>query len=182
MTAAAAKRYTARPNTPFTDEDAEVIGRFLDDVFGSRPYTPDDIVRIARDPGSPIHGYFEWDDTRAAQLYRLQQARKMINCVVEIIGGERDVPKAVSVFLQNEGRRAYMDTTEARQNPDIWEDVLQTALTALYGWQQRFKKLSNVPELVPVMQAIENLKQQQERKKRGKAKKTTARDQPEFIQ
>lgn len=40
--------------------------------------TVDDVVDAARDPDSPLHGEFEWDDTVAAELYRRTQARRLI--------------------------------------------------------------------------------------------------------
>lgn len=39
---------------------------------------PADVVEAARDPASPLHGYFEWDDTEAARQHRLGQARQLI--------------------------------------------------------------------------------------------------------
>lgn len=42
---------------------------------------PDDVVADAADPGSPLHGYFEWDDAAAAERHRLHQARGLIQAV-----------------------------------------------------------------------------------------------------
>lgn len=39
-------------------------------------YTPADIVELAEDPGSELHKCFEWDDSIAADKYRLIQAQK----------------------------------------------------------------------------------------------------------
>jgi hypothetical protein len=40
--------------------------------------TPEAVVDDARDPGSPLHASFEWDDSEAARKYRLDQARTVI--------------------------------------------------------------------------------------------------------
>jgi len=37
-----------------------------------------DVVDAARNPDSPLHGYFEWDDSAAAEAYRLSQAETLI--------------------------------------------------------------------------------------------------------
>jgi hypothetical protein len=42
---------------------------------------PADLVEDARDPDSPLHAYFTWDDTEAAEKYRLHQARTIIRSV-----------------------------------------------------------------------------------------------------
>ena len=39
---------------------------------------PAAVVDAARDEKSPLHGAFEWDDTEAAQKYRLLQAQSLI--------------------------------------------------------------------------------------------------------
>lgn len=39
--------------------------------------TASGILEEARDKNSPLHGLFEWDDTKAAHEYRLMQARQV---------------------------------------------------------------------------------------------------------
>ena len=39
--------------------------------------TPEDILNQAKDINSELHKCFEWDDTIAANKYRLQQARQV---------------------------------------------------------------------------------------------------------
>ena len=47
--------------------------------------TPDAVVADARNVTSPLHGYFTWDDTEAANQFRLEQARTLIrNIKVEV--------------------------------------------------------------------------------------------------
>jgi hypothetical protein len=40
--------------------------------------TAEAVVAEAANSASPLHGDFEWDDTKAGRLYRLQQARALI--------------------------------------------------------------------------------------------------------
>jgi hypothetical protein len=47
--------------------------------------TPEMVVEAARDPGSPLHSAFTWDDAQAAHEHRLAQARVLLRRVrVEI--------------------------------------------------------------------------------------------------
>lgn len=39
---------------------------------------PDAVVEDARDPASPLHSHFQWDDSKAAHAFRLEQARRLI--------------------------------------------------------------------------------------------------------
>jgi hypothetical protein len=43
--------------------------------------TPRNVVDAARDPANPLHRRFEWDDSVAAERYRLAQARQLIQTV-----------------------------------------------------------------------------------------------------
>ncbi len=46
---------------------------------------PHAVVAAARDPVSVLHPLFVWDDTKAAELYRLDQARTIIRRVTVIV-------------------------------------------------------------------------------------------------
>ena len=37
--------------------------------------TPEEVIDAARRTDSPLHDYFDWDDTSAAHKYRIEQAR-----------------------------------------------------------------------------------------------------------
>lgn len=45
---------------------------------------PEKVVAAARQPTSPLHSYFEWDESKAAEQFRLIQARNLIRAVVTI--------------------------------------------------------------------------------------------------
>jgi hypothetical protein len=52
------------------------------DKHGREVILPSDVVKAAREPSHPLHKKFDWDDTRAAQKWRLAQARDLIASVV----------------------------------------------------------------------------------------------------
>jgi len=47
--------------------------------------TPTDIVEDAKNKESPLHDYFEWDNSEASRKYRLDQAREMLESVMEVV-------------------------------------------------------------------------------------------------
>jgi hypothetical protein len=64
------------------------------------------IVDAARDPASPLHRYFEWNDTTAAALHRVATAEQLIRRVrVTIIPADDAAPVRV---------RAYVATRELK--------------------------------------------------------------------
>lgn len=43
--------------------------------------TPDDVVKDAKKPNSPLHAHFEWDVKKAAAQYWIEQARNLITSI-----------------------------------------------------------------------------------------------------
>ncbi len=78
-----AKRQPAGPSyqnrpTP-ADRKSAVVERVLDGMIRQHGRVDQKmLVEAARDPAHPLHGYFEWDDTIAAEKYRESQALRMI--------------------------------------------------------------------------------------------------------
>lgn len=44
--------------------------------------TPSKVLTTASDPNNVLHNYFEWDNTKAANEHRLNQARSLIRTVI----------------------------------------------------------------------------------------------------
>lgn len=70
--------------------------------------SPATIVQSAKWKSSPLHCLFEWDDSKAAEQFRLQQARNLVNNiqVTVISNGE---PTAIPVYevVTVNGDRSY---------------------------------------------------------------------------
>lgn len=56
-----------------------------------------EVERFARDPKTALHKRFEWSDEKAARLYRLDQARNVIQVYVEHAPGNGDVRGYISL-------------------------------------------------------------------------------------
>lgn len=67
----------------------------LQDVYGQ--LTPDVVVKEASNPDCVLHPIFEWEDDKAGHLWRIQQARIMLNNIqIKVISdGE---PKEIAVY------------------------------------------------------------------------------------
>ncbi len=73
-------------------------------LYGS--LTPEHILDASKDKNALFNSLFTWDDCEAAKLYRLQQARKILNNIeIEIISdNESRVIPVYEVVTQHEGR------------------------------------------------------------------------------
>lgn len=122
--------------------DVQTIGMELESNFPSGEVTPEGLVSIAINPDSVFHKYFEWDDSKAAQKYRLDQARHLIRSITVEISGS-DLPAYHSVNIENEHgdmHKAYVDTMKLQKSPKLWNQVVDQALREAESWSLRYQK------------------------------------------
>lgn len=132
---------------------AQEIGEALEDLrTEDGDLYPKDVVEAARDPQSPLHGEFEWDDTKAAQKYRLHQARYMIRAInVTYIEKEVEIETYSYVSLDGPKDAPYTDIRKVMTVEDKRERFIDQALRELRSWRSRyahFKELSDVYEAI----------------------------------
>jgi hypothetical protein len=118
---------------------------------------PHAVVDAARAEESPLHGWFEWDDTAAAEAWRVEQARQLIQVTVTVI--ETSSQKAVSVralvsLPRDRQAGGYRVVTTVLGDSELRAEMLADALAELNRVRQRY---STLRELAPVFAAIESL-------------------------
>ena len=176
------KTIKAKPGSRYSDKDAVIISKFLDKTFPNGEYTPEQIVEAARDKKSEIHRFFNWDDAKAAHLYRLDQARLMVRCLVVITDGGKTMPKAVHVKVDcGDGKtlRTYMNVDKAKDDTDLWKSVVDEAFQGLVAWKYRYERFANYKDFKGVFASIGKLekkygKSQKSRSKPRRSKNSTA--------
>jgi len=106
--------------------------------------TPGFVVEKARSQESPLHGYFEWDNKNAGDLWRLQQATSLLNHIeVEITTGEEEA-RTIRAFLNvkedtNGKDSIYVLIDTVADNEDYQQQVIEKAFRELIGWKERYK-------------------------------------------
>ena len=113
---------------------------------------PERVVEAARPKTSPIHDQFEWNNTEAAEKYRLLQASELIRVSVEIIdcGGNRD-PVVVRAFTSLTTERGesggYRATVQVLSNKQMREQMLADAIAELQAFERRYAILKELAEV-----------------------------------
>jgi hypothetical protein len=100
--------------------------------------SPIAVIEAAREPDSPLHGYFEWDDSKAAEQYRLDQARCLIRSVqfeVETIDLTMTAKRYVHDPRIPANESGYVDIV--RIKAPIALDVVARELSALLADMRR---------------------------------------------
>ncbi len=83
-----------------------------------RSITPATVLAEAKRASSPLHKYFEWDDRKAAHLYRLTQAREMIGLCVIVESGARE-------YVYVPSRESFIAVTDAVESALVWREVVE---------------------------------------------------------
>ena len=104
--------------------------------------TPDMVVKEAKKKSSPLHQYFEWNDTEAALQWRKQQARVMIHHI-KVIREERRTH--VREYIRVPEERCYKKTADVIEDPDDFEFVVHSLAGKIAGMQ---RELDDLKEMV----------------------------------
>lgn len=115
--------------------------------------TPAQIVEKAKDIDTELHKCFEWDDAKAAEAHRLQQARQVV-CHLVIRETVMEDKPPVRFFFKPEGATGYQPTTVIVRNNDRYQNLLAGAMRDLDAFRRKYHILS---ELEQVFDAIDEL-------------------------
>lgn len=117
---------------------------------------PRDVVDYARDPNTALHERFEWDDSVAAEAYRLERARDLIKVVVIMNPRTEEKVKAYVSLPQDRnpdgGYRALVDVLSDKA---LSEQMLQDALNEIERFRRRYEALENAIEMRELFIAID---------------------------
>lgn len=107
------------------------------------------VLTAARKPKSPLHPHFEWDDSKAAEKYRLDQAGHLIRCITVTVekpaGGE--VPVRAFVNVKREEDRSYTSIQHALSDEELRAQVVAQAWSELEAWRKRYAELQEFAAL-----------------------------------
>ena len=144
------------------DADSAAVHKELLDLYiRDDGFETEAVVERAKDPESALHRHFQWDDTKAAHMHRLQQARNIIGSVdirqVKDSRADDDgrIRAWVSIERTDNGgdvRRVYVPTTDAMSEAATRKQVLRKALYDATVYMRKYKGLS---ELDLIFEAID---------------------------
>lgn len=147
-----------QPGAPQDKKSAKLVGEHLELLRQQckGELTPQDVLADARNPNSPLHAYFEWDDSEAAEQYRLQQARGLIRAVVAVYVSDDKpaVRQKAYVHINEPSAPHYRETGHAMSVKSTRDIVLRQAWREFQAWRKRYRDLKEFSDLFDVADEV----------------------------
>ena len=137
--------------------DANTVGEVVEQIEErDGEITPAAFLEASRPTNAPTHGIFTWDDQKAAEKYRLQQARNTILSlrVVSATTEDESVPHRAFLNVSTASAASYISAVDALRVNETRVIVLDRAKRELQSFKDKYAELK---ELAQVFKAIEQL-------------------------
>lgn len=131
---------------------AQVVGEECEKLEKNGELTAKNLVEVSRPEEAPLHRAFNWNDEEAAELYREEQARNLIRCIIVCPEESKVITRAYYNILKSDPQ--YHSINTILQSEEKYEALLETAKKELKSFQ---KKYATLKQLEPVFEAIEKI-------------------------
>jgi hypothetical protein len=148
--------YKAIAGSRIKDADAMIVGPVCESLARRHGVArPEDLLTESRDPKSPTHRFFEWDNSKAAEAYRVDQARYLMRSYTVVL--ERSETKQEVRGLQYvDSKGGYVPSAIVFSDGNMTHEVVERAKREAASWYHRHQQLRAVAELSGVFDAIES--------------------------
>ena len=140
---------------------AQVVGDTLEEIAKTGEITSAKFLDASRPEDAPTHNLFEWDDSTAAERYRLQQATIAINSIEVQIVDEVNAtvtPQAAFVNVISKAPRkagAFVPIEIAMSDEAMRSTILLNALNELKSFRRKYSQLSELADIFFEIKKIE---------------------------
>ena len=115
--------------------------------------TPALVVDVARDTTHPLHSRFEWNDTRAAEKFRIYQAHHLIRSVrISYTNPQTNASTSIRAFhatkIPETNRYVYQPTAVVMQDPMVMRLLLAEMRRDWEALKRRFEAFEEFWDLV----------------------------------
>lgn len=128
--------------------NANVAGMMCEKLEKTVGLTPETLLEANRDKNAPLHNEFEWDDSIAAEKYRVNQAGHIIRSLCITLGEEENKnAEPIRAFFKLETAESYESTAIIVKSISKYDELLAQSRKELEAY---LKKYSQIAELEPV--------------------------------
>jgi len=133
---------------------ADTVGRCFERMLRAGPLTAERVLSKARREDHPLHPAFEWDDSRAAEEYRLAQARHLTRSVQVVHEDGSTEPLVIHLVHEKCGGSAYVAMAVVAGDAELRAAALAEALGLLNGIARRYHYLDELSDVWSVLEMV----------------------------
>lgn len=134
--------------------NADEAGKMCEELENTVGLTAETLLQANTAEDTPLHNEFEWNDTKAAHSYRLQQARHIINCLVVVPEHQAENTVPVRAFFTLSSSPEYQSINAILSVEDSHKKLLEQAYRELETFKRKYTALS---ELKPLFDMVDKL-------------------------
>lgn len=155
---------------------AQVVGELCEQLQNSAAgLSPRTLLDASRQPSDPLHGEFEWDDTKAAENYRLHQAAGIIRNIVIVTAEENGDVKQDRGFVSIPGGTSNYVTLDSAFHNDEWKaHLLEQARLDMITFLGKYRRLQELAGVNAAMQAALEKQEQAVTARKGSSRHVAA--------
>lgn len=145
------KSYKWRDGTPYATSP-DIVGGVIEEIeTRDGEVTREAFLDASRPEDAPTHSMFEWDDSIAAEKYRLDQSRKII-VALQIVYEDAQEEREVSAFVnvKNERTAVYKNVVDALSDEESRALIIERITREVEALIERNK---GVEELADILRA-----------------------------
>lgn len=141
---------------------ASVAGECLERIYhqNHQQLTPQMVVKEASAKRHPLHDYFEWNDSKAAKKWRIEQARQLIKCVHVATTDSENKKMEVRAFVNIKRDKNddltknpfinhnsyYVSIKDAMSDDVLRQYTVDIALAELQKWMNKYKTVKELAD------------------------------------
>ncbi len=144
---------------------AQLVGEAIEDISKKHDgVTPQLLVDESREETAPMHPLFEWDNTIAAENYRIVQGREVLRSIVVVRISEdpTESGETIRAFvnvapLKDTTERKWVPIQEAIDDPHLYDQLVNRAYQDLVAFEKKYNILRNEVRLRGVFSMIDTV-------------------------
>ena len=133
---------------------AEIAGKVFEELEQTIGLNAQNLVNVSRSEDAPMHKAFEWNDAKAGEEWRKQQARTYINHLEIVIDEDnKDLP-ITRAFVQYKKDENYENIVTVLSDPAKSNSFFEMGMKMLKDFKKRY---GEVKEFAKVIAEIDKL-------------------------
>jgi hypothetical protein len=126
------------------------------------------VVNAAKPATSPLHSFFEWNNSIAAEKFRLTQAALLIRTVKVIVTMPDLTPREIRAYVAPARGFGYVTIVNAMSQKEMREQLLAQAKLDLEAFHRRYEMLHELAEVFDAIQSmVKKMKPAKKKKRRA---------------